>query len=105
MGDGRTMGNVKKDALKKAIDGCICKVATVDEAFCDETELKSLGLDSLKMVELVVTLEEVLAIQFDDDVLDPSALRTVNDIYLLVEAHEKAETHETYEKGGSDDSH
>ena len=50
----------------------------------EETLLREeLGFDSLKMVELVVSLEEAFAIQIDEADLDPQAFDTVGDLYRL----------------------
>ena len=48
---------------------------------------EDLGFDSLKMVELVVSLEEALAIRVDEADLDPQTLETVGDLYGLAERY------------------
>ena len=48
---------------------------------------EDLGFDSLKMVELVVSLEEALAIRIDEADLDPQTLETVGDLYGLAERY------------------
>lgn len=54
----------------------------------EETLLREeLGFDSLKMVELVVSLEEAFAIQIDEADLDPQAFDTVGDLYRLVDQY------------------
>ena len=43
-----------------------------------------LGIDSLKLVELIVLIEEDLNICLDDADLNPSNIKTVEDLYKLV---------------------
>lgn len=53
-----------------------------------ELKLKEdLGLDSLNMVELIVELEDVFNIEFDESDLDPTKFLTVSDVYELVEKY------------------
>jgi len=49
-----------------------------------EDSLASIGIDSLKMVELIVALEDELTITFEDSDLDPALLPTVNAVIELV---------------------
>ena len=52
-----------------------------------DDSLASIGIDSLKMVELVVALEDGLGITFDDSDLDHSQLSTVGAVIDLVGKH------------------
>ena len=52
-----------------------------------EDTLVAIGIDSLKMVELIVALEDELEITFDDSNLDPSQLSTVKSVIELVEKY------------------
>ena len=54
-----------------------------------EDTLATIGIDSLKMVELIVALEDGLEITFDDSDLDPSQLSTVKSVIELVEKYVK----------------
>lgn len=49
-----------------------------------DSGLAEIGIDSLKMVQLIINLEEFIGIQFDDAELDPFKLKTVKDVYELV---------------------
>lgn len=68
------------------------RVVTVIRALSpSEAELKDsvhlkhdLGFDSLKIVQLMVSLEEALQIEFDESDLDPAKLLTVADLNKLV---------------------
>ena len=44
---------------------------------------EDLGLDSLKLVELIVSMEEAFQIEIDESDLDPASLQTVSQIYAL----------------------
>ena len=43
-----------------------------------------MGIDSLRMVELIVALEERFNITFKESDLDPDIINTVGDLYSLV---------------------
>ena len=51
----------------------------------DASILDDLGADSLDVVELVMTLEEVFDIEVPDDVVEE--MRTIGDIQRFVESH------------------
>jgi acyl carrier protein len=51
----------------------------------DASILDDLGADSLDVVELVMTLEEVFNIEVPDDVVEE--MRTIGDIQRFVESH------------------
>ena len=54
------------------------------EEISQEDSLISLGIDSLKAVELIVKLEEHFGIVFDDSDLDPEKLTTVQTVIELI---------------------
>lgn len=63
----------------------IGNLSPVDTEFRDDMSLKNdLGFDSLRLVELMVKLEESLQIEFDESDLDPGKLLTIADLDLLV---------------------
>ena len=70
-----------KDDAKKVIAGL--SVVSFDEIE-DEDTMTSIGVDSLKMVELIIALEDAFCIKFDDSDLDPSQLSIVKKIVELV---------------------
>lgn len=49
-----------------------------------DDELSTLGIDSLQLVELIITLEDEFAVKFDDSDLDPSNIRSVASIIELI---------------------
>lgn len=45
---------------------------------------EDLGIDSLRLVELLVAIEEDLNVMFDEADLDPGKIATVQDIIVLI---------------------
>lgn len=58
-----------------------------DEEIRLDDEFSTIGIDSLKMVELMIALEETFEITFDDSELDLSLLKTVSDIINLTKKY------------------
>lgn len=58
-----------------------------DEDVSLEDELASIGIDSLKRVELIVAIEDAFSIIFDDSELDPGQLVTVSNVVKLTEKY------------------
>ena len=54
-----------------------------------------LGLDSLQMVNLLITIEEVFQIELEETDIDPTSLRTVEDVISLTKKY-------TQSSGGTD---
>lgn len=65
----------------------------MDMSFLEEipnphmTLKEDLGLDSLKMVELIVAIEDEFHLEINESDLDPTALQTVEDVYNLLEKY------------------
>ena len=62
----------------------IASLSAVDEKILPTDRMTDIGFDSLKMVELVIALEETFEVLFDISALDPSKLQTVADFIGLV---------------------
>ncbi len=58
-----------------------------DEDISLEDELASIGIDSLKKVELIVAIEDAFSIVFEDADLDPVQLVSVSDFVKLAEKY------------------
>ncbi len=56
----------------------------MDEQTDLDTDLKNVGLDSLKFVRIVVEMENRFGIEFPDDKLDLSQTDTVRKLYEIV---------------------
>ncbi len=48
-----------------------------------------LGIDSLRLVELISELEDSFSITFNESDLDPDLIKTVEDVYELTEKYLK----------------
>ena len=71
--------------MKERINKIIKEMAFLEQDPEEGAALKEdMGLDSLKAVELIISLEDEFCIQIDDGDLDPSQIKTVGDIYLLI---------------------
>ena len=56
-----------------------------------------LGLDSLQMVNLLITLEEVFQIELEETDIDPTSLRTVEDVISLTKKYTQSREGTNYE--------
>ena len=72
------------DNTKAVINLIISKKRFVDAIEEDMKLSEDLGFDSLSMVELIVDLEDRLDIEIDESDLDLVRLKTVGQIYSLV---------------------
>ena len=71
--------------MNERIDCIIRDICPFDMELCDDSKLKEdLGVDSLRLVELLVALEEELSIEFSLSDLDVNKFSVVSDIYDLV---------------------
>jgi len=52
-----------------------------------DDELTAIGIDSLKVVNLIVAIEDGLGIHFSDSDLDPSKLVRVEDVFRLIKPY------------------
>lgn len=50
----------------------------------DENDLASIGINSIGFVKLIVKIEGEFGFQFDDEYLDYTKFKTVNDLVLYV---------------------
>jgi len=66
----------------------VASFSIIDESDISEGDtLSSIGIDSLKSVELIIAFENEFNITFDISDLDPSKLQTVGSIVELVEKY------------------
>lgn len=65
----------------------IKRSSMADEVLSNMKIKEDLGIDSLRIVELIVEIEETLDIEFEESDLDPSRLITVEDLISLVEKY------------------
>lgn len=72
--------------MKERILEQIRQASTIEE-ISETDELVNIGIDSLEKIDLIIQLEDALEVRFDESDLDPSELRTVEDIIMLVEKY------------------
>ena len=70
------------------INRVIMELAFLTEVPETEQKISSdLGIDSLKKVEMIVRIEQLLDVELPLEALDPSLLNTVSDVYCLFEKY------------------
>ena len=74
---------------EEVISQCISEAATITDEIGKTDLLKDVGIDSLKLVELVISLEEDFNLRFTNSDLEPTKLLIVQDIYDLVKKYLK----------------
>ncbi len=74
--------------MEKKIIEIIAAMSLLDEGEITEKDLLiDIGVDSLKMVEIIMNLEDTFQIRFDDAELDPTNLTTVKSVINLTEKY------------------
>ena len=74
--------NTKKTVMKVIEE--LCDTSDIRE---DQALIEDLGLDSLNMVILLVSMEEALGIVLDESDMNPYDLTTVKDVLNLAEKY------------------
>ena len=80
------MNETEQNVLEVLEDLCM---ATVEDT--SKKLITDLAMDSLRMVMLLVTLEEVFSIELDESDLNPFLLITVQDVINLVSKYTQSE--------------
>lgn len=74
--------------LRNRINEIIKKVTLFGGSIDSNLKLKEdLGIDSLRIVELIVRIENDFSVSFDFSDLDTNRFHTVSDLYELVEKY------------------
>ena len=70
--------------VEEKIKRIIAMLSNVDyDEITSKDELRSLGFDSLRMVELIITLEDSLNVRLDDTKLSMNDIKTVESLINL----------------------
>jgi len=70
------------------VNKIIMNLSILDKVPLASAQLKDdLGFDSLKLVELILAIEDGLSIEIDESDLDPSQIMTVDDLYKLIKKY------------------
>jgi len=75
------------DTTRGIIDSILTKNRFSDIINPEMELCGDLGFDSLSLVELIVFLEEKFGIEINESDLDPNNIKTVGQIYILVEKY------------------
>lgn len=79
------MSSREKEILK-----IIAEFSAVEEKEISiQASLTGLGIDSLKLVELIIAIEDRLNVRFEDAGILPQKLVVVKDIFNLLEKNDK----------------
>ncbi len=70
--------------LEKRVDEVLCRHIWCDAPEADQRLKEDLGVDSLRLVEVLVALEEEFGITLEEGDLDPEAITKVGDLYALI---------------------
>ena len=71
------------DNKNKVIE--IIKRSSPVEVINPDDTLQSVGIDSLKLVELIISIEEDLKLEFDFSMLNPSDIVYVKDLLTIID--------------------
>ena len=76
--------------LKDKVNKILMEMSFLDTPPNPDAQLKTdLGIDSLRLAELLITLEEHFNILINESFLEPQKLSCVKDIYYLISNHVK----------------
>ena len=81
------MKELKNQLFEVIEDLCLIPVQSGEQTLMDD-----LNFDSLRLVMLLVTLEDTFEIELDESDMNPFALVTVNDVMALVEKYIATDT-------------
>lgn len=75
------------NSTKEIINAIITEKRFSDKITADMSLSDDLGFDSLSLVELIVDLEDKFDIVIEESDLDPAQIKTVGQIYTLVDKY------------------
>lgn len=71
--------------MEKAFINILNGYLTEDVSENQEVKLKDMGLDSMKSIELLITLEENYGISFPDELLNSSTFKNAKSLWITVQ--------------------
>ena len=78
---------MKKESINKKVVEVVKRISGTDKVLIKHSLIDDIGMDSLKMVTLIVTVEEEFDIELSESDMNPYDLKTVSDIVRLVEKY------------------
>jgi acyl carrier protein len=82
MKSGVNMANAKEK-----VNAVLAELSFINDIKPNQTIRCDLGLDSLKMAEMLCALEDVFGVELKTDDLNPESLNNVADLYSLMEKY------------------
>ena len=74
---------------KKTIYECVKKyIPSINEEMFD-VDFEKMGLDSISAISLIVDIEEILNLEFDDDDLVFSKINSINKLFEIIRRYEQ----------------
>ena len=73
------MKDIEKEVIELLEDLCLSKIEDTSQALAED-----LAMDSLRMVMLLVMIEDAFDIELDESDMNPFVLLTVSDVVALV---------------------
>ncbi|HBR32184.1 MAG TPA: acyl carrier protein [Clostridiales bacterium] len=70
--------------IEKKINDILMEVAFMDEVLPNADLKDDLGIDSLRIIELIIALEDEFEITLLENDLNPDKIRVVKDLYDLI---------------------
>lgn len=83
--------NKNKVSARQMVQDLLCKLSQQESVTKEATLLGDLGLDSLDMVTMLVTIEDQLGAELRPEDMNPFDLQTVGDVIALAEKYEAGE--------------
>lgn len=82
--------------MENKIRNCIMEITQNEEALRigAEENTEGLGMNSVNIIKLIVELENIFAIEFDDEDLDYNKLKTLKDLMEYIEIKMKHKNQE-----------
>lgn len=80
-----------KIPARQMVQDLLCKLSQQENVTEEATLLGDLGLDSLDMVTMLVTIEDTLGVELRPEDMNPFDLQTVGDVIALAEKYEAGE--------------
>ncbi len=78
---------MKKESINKQVINVVKNISGTDKVLIKHNLVDDVGMDSLRMVTLIVTIEEEFNIELNESDMNPYDLKTVSDIVKLVEKY------------------
>lgn len=87
---------MQKNEIKETIKNKLIENFSVDSKIKYDDNLSDFGIDSIKIIELVVEIEETFDFEFDDEYLTYETLKNIDNITRYIETNVFCTKNENY---------